>query len=75
MFVCSVKMQRLAAVKNDLSGVETVVLRFPIEGQPGTFVEGTVHFFSCSESGRGRIGFEFPESVEILRGAIAGAVR
>lgn len=75
MFVCSVKMQRPAAVKQDLSGVKTVVLRFPVEGQPGTFVEGTVHFFSCSESGRGRIGFEFPESVEIIRGSLLGELR
>lgn len=67
MLVFSVKMERPAAAKNNAA--ETVTMKFATPD--GTTIEGQVHFFSCSESGRARVGFDFPESVDILRQSLA----
>lgn len=66
MLILSVKVPRVAP--SSLSPQQSVTIVFP-NGEEGTFT-----LFSCSESGRVKIGIEMPPDIDILRGRLVDKV-
>lgn len=66
MLILSVEVPRVAP--SALSPQQSVTIVFP-NGEKGTFT-----LFSCSESGRVKIGIEMPPDIDILRGRLIDKV-